>query len=252
MSVPDAAAFQAMKGMGMDPWYAYGMVALYQGVRRGSADAVTGTVELVTGHSPAHARRVPRGEPSGVRLLRRGHAAAPPRKDVRAGARRGLVVPEAEGRGLGHHRERTVALAGQGDHGGGDGRAGRQGFGGLSWVEAVSPVTESQGPDGPVVRQRGRRVELGAVQGLAVARVTATYSVRFLVEDGHDAAVRGPEDVDARREASRCPPGRAGRAERFRHRRRRQEPQPACRERPERTTCRREISFAASRLRDFW
>jgi uncharacterized protein YbjT (DUF2867 family) len=52
VSVPDAAAFQAMKGMGMDPWYAYGMVALYQGVRRGSADAVTGTVELVTGHSP--------------------------------------------------------------------------------------------------------------------------------------------------------------------------------------------------------
>jgi uncharacterized protein YbjT (DUF2867 family) len=51
-SVPDAAAFQAMKGMGMDPWYAYGMVALYQGVRRGGADAVTGTVELVTGHAP--------------------------------------------------------------------------------------------------------------------------------------------------------------------------------------------------------
>ena len=51
-SVPDAAAFQAMRGMGMDPWYAYGMVALYLAVRRGSADAVTGTVELVTGHAP--------------------------------------------------------------------------------------------------------------------------------------------------------------------------------------------------------
>ncbi len=36
----------------MDPWYAYGMVTLYQGVRRGIADAVTGTVELVTGRAP--------------------------------------------------------------------------------------------------------------------------------------------------------------------------------------------------------
>lgn len=52
VSVPDAAAFQAMKGMGMDPWYAYGMVTLFQGVRRGGADAVTGTVELVTGQAP--------------------------------------------------------------------------------------------------------------------------------------------------------------------------------------------------------
>ncbi len=49
VAVPDAAAFQAMKGMGMDPWYAYGMVALFQGVRRGGADALTGTAELVTG-----------------------------------------------------------------------------------------------------------------------------------------------------------------------------------------------------------
>ncbi len=52
VSVPDAAAFQAMKGMGMDTWYAYGMVALYQGVRKGDADVTTGTVELVTGHAP--------------------------------------------------------------------------------------------------------------------------------------------------------------------------------------------------------
>ena len=47
--VADAAAFQAMKGMGMDAWYAYGMVTLNQGVRRGQAEATTGTVELVTG-----------------------------------------------------------------------------------------------------------------------------------------------------------------------------------------------------------
>ncbi|HJW08577.1 MAG TPA: SDR family oxidoreductase, partial [Holophagaceae bacterium] len=52
VSVPDAAAFQAMKGMGMDAWYAYGMVALNQIVRRGGADATTGTVELVTGKAP--------------------------------------------------------------------------------------------------------------------------------------------------------------------------------------------------------
>lgn len=51
VSVSDAAAFQAMKEMGMDPWVAYGMVALYQDVRRGAADTVTGTVELVTGHA---------------------------------------------------------------------------------------------------------------------------------------------------------------------------------------------------------
>lgn len=52
VSVPDSAAFGAMKGMGMDSWYAYGMVALYQGVRRGLADVTTGTVELVTGRPP--------------------------------------------------------------------------------------------------------------------------------------------------------------------------------------------------------
>jgi uncharacterized protein YbjT (DUF2867 family) len=50
--VSDAQAFQAMQGMGMDPWYAYGMVTLFQGVRRGSADFTTGTVELVTGKRP--------------------------------------------------------------------------------------------------------------------------------------------------------------------------------------------------------
>ncbi len=50
--VPDAAAFQAMKGMGMDSWYAYGMVALHQGVRRGLAEATTGTVELITAKVP--------------------------------------------------------------------------------------------------------------------------------------------------------------------------------------------------------
>lgn len=47
--VPDAAAFEAMKGMGMDAWYAYGMVTLHQGVRRGLAEPTTGTIELVTG-----------------------------------------------------------------------------------------------------------------------------------------------------------------------------------------------------------
>ena len=52
VSVPDAAAFQAMKGMGMDAWYAYGMVTLHQGVRRGVAESTTGTVELVTGKAP--------------------------------------------------------------------------------------------------------------------------------------------------------------------------------------------------------
>ena len=52
VAVPDAAAFQAMKGMGMDGWYAYGMTALSQGVRRGNADFTTGTVELVTGTAP--------------------------------------------------------------------------------------------------------------------------------------------------------------------------------------------------------
>ena len=50
--VPDSAAFQAMKGMGLDAWYAYGMVALHQGVRRGLAEPTTGTVELVTAKAP--------------------------------------------------------------------------------------------------------------------------------------------------------------------------------------------------------
>ena len=50
--VPDSAAFQAMKGMGMDSWYAYGMVTLHQGVRRGMAEPTTGTVELVTSGAP--------------------------------------------------------------------------------------------------------------------------------------------------------------------------------------------------------
>lgn len=50
--VSDAAAFQAMQGMGMDAWYAYGMVTLNQGVRRGVAEPTTGTVELVTGKAP--------------------------------------------------------------------------------------------------------------------------------------------------------------------------------------------------------
>lgn len=52
LPVPDAAAFQALKGMGMDPWYAYGMVTLHQGVRRGLAEPVTGTGELITGRAP--------------------------------------------------------------------------------------------------------------------------------------------------------------------------------------------------------
>ncbi len=50
--VSDSAAFQAMKGMGMDAWYSYGMVTLNQGVRRGIAEPTTGTVELVTGAAP--------------------------------------------------------------------------------------------------------------------------------------------------------------------------------------------------------
>jgi len=50
--VPDSAAFQAMKGMGLDAWYAYGMVTLHQGVRRGLAEPTTGTVELVTAKAP--------------------------------------------------------------------------------------------------------------------------------------------------------------------------------------------------------
>jgi uncharacterized protein YbjT (DUF2867 family) len=52
VSVPDGAAFAAMQGMGMDPWYAYGMTALNQAVRRGASDFTTGTVELVTGRPP--------------------------------------------------------------------------------------------------------------------------------------------------------------------------------------------------------
>lgn len=52
LTVPDAAAFQAMQGMGMDAWYAYGMTALNQAVRRGASDYTTGTVELVMGHAP--------------------------------------------------------------------------------------------------------------------------------------------------------------------------------------------------------
>lgn len=52
VGVPDAAAFAAMQGMGMDRWYAYGMTALHQLVRRGGADLLTGTVELVTGSAP--------------------------------------------------------------------------------------------------------------------------------------------------------------------------------------------------------
>jgi uncharacterized protein YbjT (DUF2867 family) len=50
--VPDGAAFQAMKDMGFDPWYAYGMTTLNQAVQRGAADVVTGTVALVTGQAP--------------------------------------------------------------------------------------------------------------------------------------------------------------------------------------------------------
>lgn len=52
VAVPDVAALQAMKGMGMDSWYAYGMVTLNQAVRRGIGDFLTGTVELVTGQAP--------------------------------------------------------------------------------------------------------------------------------------------------------------------------------------------------------
>ncbi len=52
VTVPDAAAFGAMQGMGMDPWYAYGMTALNQAVRRGASDYLTGTVELATGQAP--------------------------------------------------------------------------------------------------------------------------------------------------------------------------------------------------------
>ncbi len=52
VAVPDGAAFSAMRGMGMDPWYAYGMTALNQSVRRGASDLTTGTVELVTGRPP--------------------------------------------------------------------------------------------------------------------------------------------------------------------------------------------------------
>ncbi len=47
--VPDTAAFQAIRGMGMDAWYALGMVALNQGVRHGDAARVLGTAELLTG-----------------------------------------------------------------------------------------------------------------------------------------------------------------------------------------------------------
>ena len=60
--VPDAAAFQAMKGLGFDPWYAYGMTTLNQGVQRGAADAVTGTVELVTGKAPTGIEAVLRSQ----------------------------------------------------------------------------------------------------------------------------------------------------------------------------------------------
>ena len=49
VAVPDAAAYQAIRGMGQDPWYAFGLVALNQGVRHGDADRVLGTTELLTG-----------------------------------------------------------------------------------------------------------------------------------------------------------------------------------------------------------
>jgi uncharacterized protein YbjT (DUF2867 family) len=52
VAVPDVAAYQAMIGMGMDPWYAYGTVVLNQQVRRGLADVTTGTIELVAGKPP--------------------------------------------------------------------------------------------------------------------------------------------------------------------------------------------------------
>lgn len=48
--VPDQAAYQAIQGMGMPADYAWALVTLNQGVRRGFADAATQTVELVTGH----------------------------------------------------------------------------------------------------------------------------------------------------------------------------------------------------------
>lgn len=60
--VPDAAAYQAMVGMGFDPWYAYGMTTLNQAVRRAAADAVTGTVELVTGRPAGSIDEVLRGD----------------------------------------------------------------------------------------------------------------------------------------------------------------------------------------------
>jgi len=50
--VPDAAAYQAILGMGMDTWYATGLTFLNQGVRHGAADRVLGTTELVTGKAP--------------------------------------------------------------------------------------------------------------------------------------------------------------------------------------------------------
>ncbi|MBK8725419.1 MAG: SDR family oxidoreductase [Holophagaceae bacterium] len=51
VAVPDAAAYQAIRGHGQDAWYAFGLVALNQGVRDGAADRVLGTTELVTGRA---------------------------------------------------------------------------------------------------------------------------------------------------------------------------------------------------------
>lgn len=54
--VSDAAAMQAILATGMPAEYAYALVTLNQLVRRGSADATTQTVELVTGN-PARTMR---------------------------------------------------------------------------------------------------------------------------------------------------------------------------------------------------
>lgn len=55
--VSDAAAMQALTGLGTPADYAYALVTLNQLVRRGYATATTGTVELVTGKPARNLRK---------------------------------------------------------------------------------------------------------------------------------------------------------------------------------------------------
>ncbi|MBI2383240.1 MAG: SDR family oxidoreductase [Gammaproteobacteria bacterium] len=51
-NVTDAAAEQAFRGVGADPWLAHALVSLYQSYRQGHFAAVNGNIERLTGQPP--------------------------------------------------------------------------------------------------------------------------------------------------------------------------------------------------------